>query len=193
MYVSCSWDDGESDSRVVKVLKYYNLKATFYPSYWWILKPYYTDLYEGFEVGNHTFNHLDLTKISLEMAKEQILKMEEVIQESTGIKPTSFAFPFGKLNQELHDLVISLGYHYTRGTKKTIDDLSFIGPDAEYGANDFWDKYHEALNFGHKCFVFYGHAKWVYKERFPLDIQKMLNDGCEFITHNEFMKRRKIF
>lgn len=49
----------------------------------------------GFEIGNHTQTHADLSSISPEEQREEILKTNELIYETIGVKPRFFRAPFG--------------------------------------------------------------------------------------------------
>ncbi|MBS4198808.1 polysaccharide deacetylase family protein [Bacillus sp. FJAT-49732] len=57
-----------------------------------ILKKIY-DL--GFEIGNHTFSHANLTTLSPEEQKEEILSVNDKVEEITGERPKFFRAPFG--------------------------------------------------------------------------------------------------
>lgn len=50
---------------------------------------------EGHLIGNHTYNHVVLTNISLESACEDILKDNEAIYNITGMYPSYVRPPFG--------------------------------------------------------------------------------------------------
>lgn len=50
----------------------------------------------GYEIGNHTSNHENLSEISLDQAKEEILSQARRLEEYTGSKQFSFALPFGE-------------------------------------------------------------------------------------------------
>lgn len=54
------------------------------------------DIYEmGFSIGNHTYSHPNLAEISEEEQKEEIIKLNELIEEIIGEKPVFFRAPFG--------------------------------------------------------------------------------------------------
>lgn len=51
------------------------------------------------EIGNHGYNHLDYSKLSYNLNKEQISKTNEIIKEITGVAPTLFGPPSGAFNE----------------------------------------------------------------------------------------------
>jgi len=62
-----------------------------------ILKEIY-DL--GFEIGNHTYSHADLTTLTSEKLREEIISVNDRVEEITGERPKFFRAPFGKNNEE---------------------------------------------------------------------------------------------
>ena len=89
-YVTTSWDDGHIlDLKLAKLLKKYNLNGTFYVS------PHNREFDESdllsvrdivtiskdFEIGAHTQTHLDLTRISPEQAREEIIGSKQYLEK----------------------------------------------------------------------------------------------------------------
>jgi peptidoglycan/xylan/chitin deacetylase (PgdA/CDA1 family) len=67
----------------------------------------------GFEVGNHTVNHVDLGVHPIEEAKREIEDCEKYLREITGGPIKLFSFPFGdikNIRQEVVDCIRSSGY-----------------------------------------------------------------------------------
>ncbi len=187
MIVSCSWDDGTNDEAVVRVFRKLGLAATFFPCVWG-LRNQPPELYQGFEVGNHTLSHAIATHRTCEELVKDIRDMEVILLNRLGVKPEGFAFPYGAVTEELHRQVIGLGYSYTRGVAGHVESVSFLGPNAKYGAASFWDVYDRATGW----FVFWGHAEKVDEFRLYADLKRMRDDGCVFITHREFMRMRQL-
>ena len=68
---------------------------------------------EGHTVGNHTFHHPDMSKISTKEAFEkEMLELESLYEEVTGEKMTKFYRPpQGKYNEENLKMANDLGYY----------------------------------------------------------------------------------
>jgi peptidoglycan/xylan/chitin deacetylase (PgdA/CDA1 family) len=67
----------------------------------------------GFEVGNHTVNHVDLGVCPLEEVKHEIRDCERDLQRITGRPVNLFSFPFGgnkNIRPEVVDCIRSSGY-----------------------------------------------------------------------------------
>ena len=80
----------------------------------------------GHEVGNHTWNHLDLTRQSDEIVREEITRAEDLLTEISGQDPRPrWRAPFGERDQRVLRIAASLGY---RSIYWTIDSLDSMEP-----------------------------------------------------------------
>jgi peptidoglycan/xylan/chitin deacetylase (PgdA/CDA1 family) len=61
----------------------------------------------GFEIGVHTATHPDLTTISVEGAEREITRSKSAIEDRLGIKAEVFAYPYGRFNSKVLELVRS--------------------------------------------------------------------------------------
>lgn len=102
--ISLTFDDGPDPRTtpvVLDLLKKYNAKGTFFvvgravPGNDELLKRIVA---EGHVIGNHTWNHPDLTKISAEQVRREIQDTQEVIKKAIGSAPTMVRPPYGSLN-----------------------------------------------------------------------------------------------
>ena len=103
-YIALTVDDGPHPTltpRLLDILKARNIKATFYvvgtrarrhPD---ILRRMVA---EGHEIGNHTVNHVYVSKIAEAKAKQEVRDCEAAIVAATGIKPRTFRPPGGYIN-----------------------------------------------------------------------------------------------
>ena len=80
--IALTFDDGphpKETNQVLDVLKKYDVKATFFIAGKhanWYSKPLIRANEEGHEIGNHTFNHPDITNLSEVQLEEEIVKCE---------------------------------------------------------------------------------------------------------------------
>ena len=101
--IALTFDDGPNYNigKVLDVLAKYNVKATFFvlgskaKDNKKILKRAYDS---GMEIGNHTFNHLLLTKYKENVIKDEIDKTSSVIFEVTGRYPKLLRPSYGVYN-----------------------------------------------------------------------------------------------
>jgi peptidoglycan/xylan/chitin deacetylase (PgdA/CDA1 family) len=114
----------------------------------------------GFEVGNHTWSHLNLRSASPAKAQEDIAKGDAFIREAVpGAVPTTLALPFGARPRDATIAVHGPGYDYTAAllvganpapspfsadfTPQAIPRIRSEGPDGEeaaYGSTSWLDK-----------------------------------------------------
>lgn len=105
--IALTFDDGpdpKSTIQILETLKKYDAKATFFMLGSRV--DYYQDAAKavkesGHEIGNHSWNHPDLSKMPLAKALEEINRTTEIIQKVTGEKPTVFRPPYGAYTDQL--------------------------------------------------------------------------------------------
>ncbi len=59
----------------------------------------------GFEFGAHTLTHPDLTQIPIERAEQEIIQSKAHIQDHLGVDVQLFAYPYGKYNSKVKEIV----------------------------------------------------------------------------------------
>ena len=64
----------------------------------------------GWEVGSHSMNHFDLTKLDQDRLREEIVGSREMLENLLGIPILTFAYPFGAKNDSALDYVKFAGY-----------------------------------------------------------------------------------
>ena len=62
---------------------------------------------EGHRIGNHTFHHIQLTKVTEEEARDEVVKTSNAIYEITGTYPVYIRPPFGEWREGL-DLAVTM-------------------------------------------------------------------------------------
>lgn len=130
-YVILTFDDGYEDNYTLlfPMLKRFNFKAVIFmvtgkkENTWDYLDEgrtfpllERTQILEmnkyGIEFGAHTMNHVDLTKVEVAEARQEIEGSREALEEILGKKVTAFAYPYGSVNETVKDLVKKAGFKY---------------------------------------------------------------------------------
>lgn len=104
--LALTFDDGPSiyTKEIIDFLKSQNANATFFvignkvELYQEIIKE---SIQNGNEIGNHSYNHKNLAKLSLEELKDQIDKTQEIIKKTTGYTPRLLRPTYGEKNQKI--------------------------------------------------------------------------------------------
>ena len=119
----CAWNDEDIDS-ILDTLDKYNCKATFFVVGDWVEK--YPDALKkisegGHEIGNHSYNHADYTKMSAEAIIADLDKCDAVIEQVTGKKPHLMRAPSGGYNDTVIKAVDKTGRTYIQWSVDGID------------------------------------------------------------------------
>ena len=120
--VSLTFDDGTADQYVARAILAQNfLKATFYvntnkigTSSSFLTWDELSDLAaDGNEIGGHTPDHVDLTKLTTAEATRQVSDGRRALI-SRGFPATSFAYPYGARTAKVESIVRESGYESAR-------------------------------------------------------------------------------
>lgn len=122
-----TFDDGPTQEytiRILDILKKYNVKATFFLVGKRVQEncPIVQRMYqEGHEIGNHSYTHPYLTKISVAEQQQEIGNNQQIIQQCIGYQPRWFRAPFGDQNPALLEIVNRFGLSNAQWTIDTND------------------------------------------------------------------------
>lgn len=100
-------------AKILDTLKAKGVKATFFLVYDYVEKnPELVKrmINEGHNIGNHSYSHKCIPKLSTEEATEEIMKMHNFMKEQYGFDMKVFRFPAGEYSGQAMSLVQSLGY-----------------------------------------------------------------------------------
>lgn len=114
--ISISFDaawGAEDFPKIIEILDKHNVKTTFFMTGEWIEK--YPDcvkllVEKGHDLGNHSASHPDMTKLSKEKQREQIMKVHKAVKELTGYEMELFRPPYGAYNNEVIRTCYENGY-----------------------------------------------------------------------------------
>lgn len=93
---------------------------------------------EGHLIGNHSYNHVQLTKAGEEAVLEAVERTQELVEEITGERPQYLRPPYGDWNERLEDrsdlstvlwTVDSLDWKL----RNTAEIVNYVLPDVEPG------------------------------------------------------------
>lgn len=136
-WIALTFDDGPHPMytpKLVAILNKYRVKATFFVV--GKMAEQYPDLVHllqqnGHAIGNHTYHHVNLTRLTPEQIAVEIKACGKVIQSITGQAPHLFRPPGGDYNQTVAQIAQSLGYwlilwtddpgDYARPPKKVLE------------------------------------------------------------------------
>lgn len=116
---------GNEDTKaILDILKNNNVKVTFFMTGGWV-ESYPEDVKAiakaGHDLGNHSENHKQMSKLSSEQCKDEIMQVHEKVKKLTGKNMILFRPPYGDYNDNLVDTVNSLGYHCIQWDVDSLD------------------------------------------------------------------------
>jgi peptidoglycan/xylan/chitin deacetylase (PgdA/CDA1 family) len=110
-YIAMTFDDGPHASNTAKLLEMAakrHIKLTFFvlgecveqnPA---VLQ---REVAEGHEIGNHSWSHPNLAKLSDDAVHNQLQKTEDIIVKTAGVKPKLMRPPYGELTKRQRIMV----------------------------------------------------------------------------------------
>lgn len=105
--ISLSFDaawGNDDTAKLLEILKKHNVKVTFFMTGGWIEK-YPDDVKAiaaaGHDLGNHSENHKQMSQLSAEQCKDELMKPHEKVKKLTGKDMVLFRPPFGDYNDTL--------------------------------------------------------------------------------------------
>jgi peptidoglycan/xylan/chitin deacetylase (PgdA/CDA1 family) len=180
--VQC-WDDGvEDDIRLCELLRSIGAQATFNlnaglhgavrgPA--WQFKGIkdvrklaideLPQVYEGFEIANHTLTHPSPEKISPEEWKREVVEGRARLEDLFGKRVAGFACPFGHCPAHAVETVRETGHLYARTCANATPsfqpaDPMLLASDCHFLNPHFWERYELAKSSGAPAFYFWGHS-----------------------------------
>lgn len=125
--VLLTFDDspaGDSTQAILDLLDKYNAKAI------WFINGYYADKNrdllkeihdKGHIIGNHTWWHENFKKLDAEKTREEIVSINDLVEEVTGVRPTYFRAPFGVYTDEAKKVIKEENMQYMNWTWGSLD------------------------------------------------------------------------
>ena len=181
--VALTFDDGPSPKttpEILKILNQYNAKATFFVvgKNAQRFKSLMMEIHQaGHELGNHTYSHPILTKVSRDRVHGELEVTNKIIAESSGAAPTLFRPPYGSINQRVRDIASELGMETIMWTEDTKDWSRNATPVS------IENKVMLTLHNGSVVLMHDNHKATI--EALPVILKKMQDQGYKFVTIHE--------
>lgn len=162
-------------------MKKYDAKGTFFLVGFWL------DKFEketkaiaeaGFDIGNHSRNHLNMPKLSDDEIRAEIEYVNDRVNELTGFKPTYFRAPFGDYSDRLMSAIEELDMV---GVQWSIDSLDWKG----LSAKEIFNRVVPKAKSG-DIVLFHNNSDHVL-DALPLVLSALKEQGFEFVTLSELV------
>lgn len=183
--VAFTFDDGphgEFTKVVMDTIESYNGHATFFvlghriEGREEILREI---LNRGHQLANHSYNHPNLTKISVEAAQEQLNKTEALLQKATGYTgPYYVRPPYGAMTESLRKTLDKVFINWT------VDTEDWLSKDVDtICKKTVKDAYNGSIILMHDIYESTAEA-------FKCVAKTMHDEGYEFVTVTELLESR---
>ena len=166
---------------IIELLEKYDADGTFFLVGFWIDKyPEETKLIaeKGLEIGNHSNNHLHMSKLQNDEIKKEIESVNVRLQELTGKTPKYFRPPFGEYDNKLLENVAALDMV---GVQWSVDSLDWKGLSGEEIAKRVLSRVHNGA-----IILFHNNSDHVI-DALPLVLSALKGQGFEFVTLSQLV------
>ncbi|WP_226895641.1 polysaccharide deacetylase family protein [Luteolibacter marinus] len=184
-YIAITFDDGphpKNTPRLLDMLRERNIKATFY------VIGRNVDLYpnvlrrtvsEGHEIGNHTYTHPILSKLSDSAVRAELTKCRDAVARAAGVKPRTMRPPYGALLQRQREWIHSdLNYPTIMWS---VDPLDWKRP----GPSVVTSRILSGTTPGAIVLAHDLHSQTV--DAMPATLDGLLNKGFKFVTVSQLL------
>lgn len=114
----------EDTKKIMDILKKHNIHVTFFMTGGWV-ESYPDDVKMiaelGHDLGNHSENHKQMSQLSHEECKQEIMSVHEKVKELTGKDMILFRPPYGDYNDTLIETLNECGYHAIQWDVDSLD------------------------------------------------------------------------
>ncbi|MFE3452140.1 polysaccharide deacetylase family protein [Nonomuraea sp. NPDC059194] len=112
--LALTFDDGPGQyaDKLLDTLKKYDAKATFFLEGQYVKsRPAFAKrmAVEGHELGNHSYKHLNFTKLEPGAIRNEIQKTQDIIKQVTGVEPKLLRPPYGMADLQVSDIAAEFG------------------------------------------------------------------------------------
>ena len=108
-----AWGNEDTET-LLSILDKYNVKTTFFMTGGWVSE-YPEDVKAikaaGHDLGNHSETHKNMSQLSKEEQKEELMKVHEEVKELTGVEMELFRPPYGDYDDQVILTAKECGYY----------------------------------------------------------------------------------
>ena len=175
----------EDTGKILEILKKNNVKVTFFMTGGWV-ESYPEDvkaiLADGHDLGNHSENHKNMSQISDEEKKEELMKVHDKVRELTGYEMFLFRPPYGDYDNAVIKVARECGYYPIQWD---VDSLDW----KDYGVDSIVKTVtgHKHLGSG-SIILCHNGAKYT-AEALDTLIQNLKDQGYQFVPLSELIYR----
>jgi polysaccharide deacetylase family sporulation protein PdaB len=173
----------EDTAEILSILEKQDVKVTFFATGGWV-ESYPDDvkaiLAAGHDLGNHSENHKNMSQLSTEEMKSELLTVHDKVKNLTGYDMTLFRPPYGDYSNEVIQTATSLGYY---SIQWDVDSLDW----KDYGTSAIIDTVTNHKHLGNGSIILCHNGAKYTAEALDTLITTLKEQGYEFVKISDLI------
>lgn len=175
----------EDTTKILEILKKHDIHVTFFMTGGWV-ESYPDDvkaiLAAGHDLGNHSENHRNMSQLSDEEKKEELMKVHTKVQELTGYEMFLFRPPYGDYDNAVVNVAKDCGYFTIQWD---VDSLDW----KDYGVDSIIKTVTRHKHLGNGSIILCHNGAKYTAQALDTLIATLKNEGYTFVPISELIYR----
>ena len=177
----------EDTARILDILKKHGVHVTFFMTGGWV-ENYPDDvkaiLAAGHDLGNHSENHKNMSQLSNEEKKEELMKVHKKVKDLTGYEMYLFRPPYGDYDNDVIRTATGCGYYTIQWD---VDSLDW----KDYGTDSIINTVCEHKHLGNGSIILCHNGAKYTAEALDSMITRLKEKGYEIVPVSELILREE--
>lgn len=177
----------EDTAKILEILKKHDVHVTFFMTGGWV-ESYPDDvkaiLAAGHDLGNHSENHKNMSQLSDDEKKEELMKVHTKVQELTGYDMFLFRPPYGDYDNAVVNVAKDCGYYTIQWD---VDSLDW----KDYGVDSIIKTVTQHKHLGNGSIILCHNGAKYTAQALDTLIATLKNEGYTFVPISELIYRDK--
>lgn len=173
----------EDTAKILEILKKNDVHATFFMTGGWV-ESYPDDvkaiLADGHDLGNHSENHKNMSQLSNEEKKEELMSVHQKVQELTGYEMFLFRPPYGDYDNAVVNVAKDCGYFTIQWD---VDSLDW----KDYGVDSIIKTVTQHKHLGNGSIILCHNGAKYTAQALDTLIATLKNEGYTFVPISELI------
>lgn len=173
----------EDTAKILEILKKHDVHVTFFMTGGWV-ESYPDDvkaiLAAGHDLGNHSENHKNMSQLSDEEKKEELMKVHTKVQELTGYDMFLFRPPYGDYDNAVVNVAKDCGYYTIQWD---VDSLDW----KDYGVDSIIKTVTQHKHLGNGSIILCHNGAKYTAQALDTLIAALKNEGYTFVPISELI------
>lgn len=177
----------EDTAKILEILKKHDVHVTFFMTGGWV-ESYPDDvraiLAAGHDLGNHSENHKNMSQLSDDVKKDELMKVHEKVRDLTGYEMFLFRPPYGDYDNAVVNVAKDCGYF---AIQWDVDSLDW----KDYGVDSIIKTVTEHKHLGNGSIILCHNGAKFTAQALDTLITKLKDKGYAIVPVSELIYRDK--